>query len=328
MSTYRLIGITTPQAADKLIASGANLAGEPLHVTRYPGLAALQVKGEKAGLFTAKKKALEAILQFQRQLEAAQVAGPVIPAAFANPLLDDTEALRVLAVGHHRLSEALQVFDGVRQYQITVSWNPAIAVAHQAAQPAFQAAMAAATGDAAARGAAFRNLMEATRSELGAAAVTRLRGASLRLAQEPLGSENMITNAVVLVEKTREAAFDTALEDIDASFPDLAIKQLGPLPPVSFASLVIERPRAQDIAKAKLVLKIDTLEADALKTAYRNAMKAAHPDMAGGDLGHATSITNAYRLLQRLDEANMAGGDRIKPLLVDIISAGGERWAA
>ncbi len=328
MSTYRLIGITTPQAADKLIASGANLAGEPLHVTRYPGLAALQVKGEKAGLFTAKKKALEAILQFQRRLEAAQIAGPVIPAAFANPLLDGTEALRVLAVGHHRLSEALQVFDGVRQYQITVSWNPAIAMAHQATQPAFQAAMSTVAGDAATRGAAIRNLMEAARTELGAAAVARLRGASVQLAQEPLGSENMVANAVVLVEKAREAAFDAALEDIDASFPDLAIKQLGPLPPVSFASIVIERPKAQDIAKAKLVLKIDALEADTLKTAYRNAMKAAHPDMAGGNHGQATAITNAYHLLQRLEEANMAGGDRVKPLLVDLVSAGGERWAA
>ena len=328
MSIYRLIGITTPQAADKLIASGAKLAGEPLHVTRYPGLAALQVKGEKAGFFTAKKKALEAILQFQRQLEAAQVTGPVIPAAFANPLLDDTEALRVLAVGHQRLSEALQVFGGVHQYQITVSWNPAIAMAHQAAQPAFQAAMAQNSGDMAARGTTIRNLMEATRSGLGQAFLARLGSASLKLAQEPLGSENMITNAVVLVEKAKEAAFDAALEDIDASFPDLAIKQLGPLPPVSFASLVIERPKAQDIAKAKLVLKIDAFEADTLKTAYRNAMKAAHPDMAGGDQSHATSITNAYRLLLRLDEANMAGGDRIKPLLVDLVNAGGERWAA
>jgi hypothetical protein len=328
MSTYRLIGITTPQAADKLNAAGAALAGAPLHVTRYPGLAALQVKAEKTGIFTTRKAALEQVLLFQRQLEAAQVAGPVVPAAFANPLLDDTEALRVMAVGHARLSQALEMFAGVKQYQITVSWNPAIAIAHCATQDDFKVALTQAGEDAASRGAAIKALMEGARARLGAAAIGKLRAASSQLLQEPLGSETMILNVVVLVETAKEAAFDAALEDVDASFPDLAIKQLGPLPPVSFASLTIERPKLQDIARAKLALNIDAVEADALKAAYRNAMKQAHPDMAGGDKTKAAAIAKAFRLLQKFDEATAAGGDRARPLLVDLVDAGGERWAA
>jgi hypothetical protein len=328
MSTYRLIGITTPQAADKLNATGAALAGTPLHVARYPGMAALLVKAEKAGIFTTRKAALEQVLLFQRQLEAAQVAGPVVPAAFANPLLDDTEALRVMAVGHARLSGALEMFAGVKQYQITVSWNPPIAIAHCATQADFQAALAAAGDDAASRGAAIKALMEGARARLGAAAVEKLRSASSQLMQEPLGSETMVLNVVVLVETAREHLFDAALEDVDASFPDLAIKQLGPLPPVSFASITIERPKPQDIAKAKLTLNIDAVEAEALKSAYRNAMKLAHPDMAGGNQTKATAIAKAFRLLQKLEEANTAGGDRAKPILIDLVNAGGERWAA
>lgn len=328
MSTYRLIGITTPQAADKLIASGASLAGTPLHVTRYPGLAALQVKAEKAGIFTTRKAALEQVLLFQRQLEAAQVAGPIVPAAFANPLLDDTEALRVMAVGHSRLCEALEMFSGVKQYQVAVSWNPGIAIAHCATQPDFQSELSKAGDDLASRGAAIKSLMEGARARLGAAATQKLRLASSQLMQEPLGSEAMVVNVVVLVESAKEAAFDAALEDVDASFPDLSIKQLGPLPPVSFASITIERPKAQDIAKAKLTLNIDAVEADALKAAYRNAMKQAHPDMAGGNQAKSAALTKAFRLLLKLEEANNAGGDRAKPLLVDLVNAGGERWAA
>ena len=328
MTTYRLVGITTPQVADKLIASGAHLAGEPLRVTRYPGIAALLVKGEKAGLFTTRKKALEGVLQFQRQLEAALVAGPIVPAAFANPLLDEIDALTVLAVGHQRFTEALQVFHTVRQYQITVSWNPATAIAHCAAHADFAAAMRDVPADAMARGAAIRDFMETARSKLGLEMIARLKGAAVELAQEPLGSDTMITNAVVLVDMNREAAFDAALEQIDASFPDLAIKQLGPLPPVSFASLVIERPKAQDIVKAKLTLAIDVLDQNTLKAAYRHAMKAAHPDVAKDSTDKAASITGAYRLLQRLDEATTIGGNRTRPLLVDLVNAGGERWAA
>ena len=43
-----------------------------------------------------------------------------------------------LAVTPARLSEALEVFHSVRQYQITVSWNPATAMAHHARQAAFR----------------------------------------------------------------------------------------------------------------------------------------------------------------------------------------------
>jgi Gas vesicle synthesis protein GvpL/GvpF len=328
MSIYRLVGVTTPQAADRLIANGATLAGEPLHVTRYPGLAALQVRAAKAGLFTRRKEALEQVVQFQRQLEAAQVAGPVIPAAFANPLLDETEALRVLAVGHARLSQALEVFTNVRQYQIVIAWNPPIAVAHCATQGSFREALLAAGDDPVSRARAIQALMEAERARLGAAALTTLRSASLQLAQEPLGSEAMLVNAVVLVDTAREATFDAALEDVDASFPDLSIKQLGPLPPVSFASITIARPKPSDIARAKVTLNLDVIDTEMLREAYRAAMKRAHPDMAGGHQGRAAAITEAYRLLQRLDEANAAGGDRVKPILVDLVTTGGERWAA
>ncbi len=327
MTTHRLIGVTTPQAADKLIALGASLAGDPLAVVRYPGLAALLTPAKRAGFFQTRKEALSDILQFQRQLEAAHGAGTLVPGAFANPLIDETEALRVLAVGHARFTEALATFDGVRQYQVTIGWNPAIALAHCATQAPFQAALSKVGPDKKIRGAAIRDLMEAERARLGAAAMAKLKAASLALMQEPLQGETMLANLVVLVKRTEEALFDTALEEVDASFPDLAIKQLGPLPPVSFAAIQIERPRAQDIAKAKLTLSLDAVEAEALKAAYRNAMKTAHPD-AGGDAQRAAAITKAYRLLQRLDEANSAGGDRQKPLLVDLVNAGGERWAA
>lgn len=328
MSNYRLIGITTPQAADKLNANGATLAGTWLYVTRYPGLAALQVVAEKPGIFTTRNAVLEQELLFQRQLEAAHLAGPLVPAVFANPLLDETEALRVMAVGHARFKEALEIFAGVKQYQITVSWNPAIAIAHCTTQPDFQAALSQAGDDNASRGAVIKALMEGTRARVGATAAEKLRAASSQLMLEPLGSETMILNLVVLVESNKEAAFDAALKDVDASFPDLVIKHLGPLPPVSFASVTIERPKLQDIAKAKLTLNIDAVEAEALKSAYRNAMKLAHPDMAGGTQAKAAVITKAFRLLEKFDEAISAGGDRAKPILIDLVNAGGERWAA
>jgi len=319
MSVYRLIGVTTPQVADKLIASGAALAGEPVFITRYPGLAALRVRADHAtGGHTA---------DFQRQVEAAAMAGPLLPAAVDNPLIDETEALRALAIGHARLSQALDLFRSHRQYRITVSWNPLIAMAHCATQPDFKIALGKVEGDAAARSRMIGDLIAAARDRLRAGAAKRLAAASMALVETPPPSPSTVASIAVLVDQAREAAFDAALEDVYASFPDLSVDQVGPLPPTAFASLVVERPSAHDIAEARLALGLDGLHIEALHTAYAAAIAPARSG-DGNDPARLTAITKAYRLLQRLDEANSAGGDRNEPILVDLVGAGGTRWAA
>jgi hypothetical protein len=319
MSEYRLIGVTTPQAADKLIASGAALAGEPVFITRYPGLAALRVRADEATPVCS--------TDFRQQVEAAAAAGPLLPGAADNPLIDETEALRALAIGHARLSQALDLFSSHRQYHITVSWNPLIAMAHCATQPEFKAALSKIDGDAAARSRTIGDLIAAARDRLRAGAAKRLALACAALLETPPPSPSMVASIVVLVDQAREAAFDAALEDVYASFPDLSVEQLGPLPPSAFASLVIERPSARDIAKARLALGLDSLHNETLHTAYAAAIA---PACSGDqdDPARLTALTQAYQLLQRLDEANSAGGDRNAPILVDLVGAGGTRWAA
>lgn len=52
--------------------------------------------------------------------------------------------------------------------------------------------------------------------------------------------ETMVLNAAFLVEKTREAEFDAAMETLDAEMNGLfEIKYVGPLPPFNFVNLVI-----------------------------------------------------------------------------------------
>ncbi|MCX7324008.1 MAG: GvpL/GvpF family gas vesicle protein [Hyphomicrobiales bacterium] len=319
MSGYRLIGVTTPQAADKLIASGAALAGEPLFITRYPGLAALRVRADGASTRSP--------ADFQRQVAAAAAAGPLLPAAADNPLIDETEALRALAIGHARLSQALDLFRSHRQYRITVLWNPLIAMAHCATQPEFKAALGKVDGDSAARSRVIGELIAAARDRLRAGAAKRLAAASVSLVETQPPSPSTVASMAVLVDQAKEAAFDAALEDVYASFPDLSVDQVGPLPPSAFASLVIERPSAHDIAEARLALGLDGSHDEALYTAYAAAIAPARFG-AKDDPSRIAAITQAYRLLQRLDEATSAGGDRDEPILVDLVGAGGARWAA
>lgn len=315
MSLYRLVGVTTPQAADKLIASGATLAGEPLFVTRYPGLAALRVRADHS--------VPADMATFQRQQAAALAAGALLPASFDNPLIDEVETLRVLAVGHARLSHALDVFSALRQYRIVVSWNPVVAMAHCATQGDFKLALSESDGDQQARSRMIAHLMDGARTRLGSAAMLTLRGAAAAIVSDAAGSDTTVANLVVLIERAKEATFDSALEDVYASFPDLSIEQLGPQPPAVFATVVIERPSARDIAEAKLTLQVDTLDADALQSVYQRLGRTMSQDAA-----LRASVTKAYRLLERLEEANRAGGDRNEPILVDLVDAGGGRWAA
>ena len=174
MSLYRLVGVTTPATADALIAKGATLAGAHLRVVRYPGLAALAVAGEKLGLFSTRKAQLEAVLAFQLQLEAALAAGVIVPAAYANALMSEADVLGVLAVGQARLSAALTAFAQARQYQITIGWDPVLALAHCAEHDHMRAALSAAGPDMLARGKALATAMETERALLAAKASATL----------------------------------------------------------------------------------------------------------------------------------------------------------
>jgi hypothetical protein len=174
--------------------------------------------------------------------------------------------------------------------------------------------------------------MEEARQALAQEARAMLTAVVQDVIALPLADEVMVLNAAVLIDPAQETWLDKAVETVDAMMPDLSIRYQGPLPAVSFASLAVQAPTQGQIATAEVLLGKGLVDGrEAIKTAYRTAMKGAHADMAGEASSDdaASALARAQSLL--LKAADAPRGAKGVPLLLDIRREGEDgrrRWAA
>ena len=70
---------------------------------------------------------------------------------------------------------------------------------------------------------------------------------------------------------------------------------------------------AQRTAALALLGLLEGADGEALKAAFRQAVKAARPDQAGGDAERFRQVIEAYRLLQTAERARPASVDCTLP---------------
>jgi hypothetical protein len=63
-------------------------------------------------------------------------------------------------------------------------------------------------------------------------------------ANKPIG-DKMIMNAAFLVEREREAAFDTRVKTLGARYDTLTFRYTGPWPPYNFVNIRLKLERAK-----------------------------------------------------------------------------------
>ena len=114
-----------------------------------------------------------------------------------------------------------------------------------------------------------------------------------------LADVNMLLNQAFLVERGKEKAFNHALNKLDSRFDGLLnFRLVGPLPPYSFATLVIESLDEKEVAKARETFKLNgQLSLEKLKQTYDKLAMRLHPDKGGNPLEFKI-VTSAYKLLR------------------------------
>ncbi|MGL4241043.1 MAG: GvpL/GvpF family gas vesicle protein, partial [Beijerinckiaceae bacterium] len=179
---------------------------------------------------------------------------------------------------------------------------------------------ALAARDRQALGAALQAMMEAERARLATEFRARLAIVSVDVAGLPLADERAVLNAAVLIDRDKESELDRAVEAIDATLPDVfAIRYLGPLPAVSFASIFIGQQDAGALKLSLGRLGVDErMSGEQIATAYRAAVRAVHPDVAGAQASaDATAdLAKAYAVAIRAAAAPRTA--KGVPLLLDI----------
>ena len=103
---------------------------------------------------------------------------------------------------------------------------------------------------------------------------------TLASADHDLLNDAMVMNSSFLIQKENESAFHRVVEEVDRSFQGrLDFKCVGPLPPYSFATIVLKRFDPKEIREAGKVLGFNgKADLSQVKKFYRELSKTAHPD--------------------------------------------------
>jgi len=285
-------GLTRAFAQDKTVFAVAE-----------EGLCALLWRPASGFLLGAGKRLLaEQLVKAQQILEAAQQAGPILGAAAGQKFADDTQARRFLELNAAALREALAAYGHLRQQQVIVRWDPQGALTRFKENAEVAAALEAVSRDRSpAAGAMLQTAMEGRKADLAQAFRAFLADAASDLLDLPIEGPDMLLNVAAAIAPGGEAAFDAALERIDAVWTEgLTIKAIGPLPAVSFAAVTIDRVEGERLEMARRRLGVaDSASLEEVEAAFRVLLKSAHPDV-GGDADGARALVDARDLLVRL----------------------------
>ena len=113
----------------------------------------------------------------------------------------------------------------------------------------------------------------------------------------------MLLNQAFLLERTNEEAFNHTLNQLDSKFADLLnFRLVGPLPPYSFATLLIASLNEEDVRKARETLKLNgQISPERLKQTYDKLAMKLHPDKGGSPLEFEL-VTAAYKTVKNFIE--------------------------
>ncbi|MEM7621329.1 MAG: GvpL/GvpF family gas vesicle protein [Pseudomonadota bacterium] len=265
-----------------------------------------------------KKKQLQDLVAWQKLLEHCLDFKTLIPGS-GNAILNDLgEASTLLKSNDTKLTQALQDFGNLVQYQITIFWDPkAVLKARQHDDSTFSEVVTAqhSKEDKVKFGQMLQSKMEAYKIKQAECFVGLLEAQGIDLIKMPCDAADMILNAVVLIDPQCEPKLYSAVESIDQNMPgQLNIKYVGPLPPISFASVTIGRASQSDIASACKLLNLKLpCNAEQVRVAYLEYMKTHHPDVSATlpnkvvnkkQDDHISRVQAAYKLLTRIVKAD------------------------
>jgi len=123
----------------------------------------------------------------------------------------------------------------------------------------------------------------------------------LDICSHQLADNEMIFNAAFLLEKREEEAFHALVHSLDQQLESTVnFRVVGPLPPYSFSTVLLEKVDPASVEEAKKTLGLTGDITDkALRNAYHQLAQQHHPDKNhGGDYQKFQQLHSAYKTLK------------------------------
>jgi len=96
-----------------------------------------------------------------------------------------------------------------------------------------------------------------------------------------LMDDKMVLNTAFLIDRNRQKDLEQKVDEVNNRFEEkLNFRCVGPLPPYSFYTLEVKKPRFEEVdwARKKLGLTDDFITASQIKKAHRRLALTFHPD--------------------------------------------------
>lgn len=290
-----------------------SLSFDGLTTVFYQSLAAVVAEKEVKDYHKLpKKETVKELISHQQIIEKIMERAPILPVKFGTILKGEEEVASVLEKGCFFLRNALRKIEDKIELDLVCFWNGA-----KAAQVAFQeskkvknfykkiASRGKGEGieDKIALGKLVIDYLASKKEEISLQILKTIKKETVESCSHALADVNMLFNQAFLVEKAREEAFNHAINRLDRTFADLLnFRLIGPLPPYSFATVVIDVLDKESVKKAKKILKVDgKASGEEIKNAYNKLAFTLHPDHGGNPIEFEL-VRASYKILRNFIE--------------------------
>lgn len=267
------------------------LIAEEVYTVPYQDIAAVVSEAELDD-YTRKFRNVLANLLVEHQRVNEKIMGAgylIIPVRLGTFVKDDLELTEILERGYRLSKDIMDKAADKIEIDVAVTWKDFTTVVKEAAEEKEikelkEALKANPTGvtvdDQMKIGALVKQAVDRKSEEYARQIARDLQTVSQRVKTHERMDEEMVANIAFLLDKGRQKAFETQVEELDRRFEDrLKFRCVGPLPPYSFYTLEINKMDFEEIdwARKKLGLA-ESAGKMAMKKAYQHEIFKAHPD--------------------------------------------------
>ncbi len=253
----------------------------------------------------SRKDVLRSAAQRQAWLEHCMPFATVLPFR-PQATIDKVDVPALIAANRPLFDGLTNRLVGKVQFQVTVSWDPNGVLNRFRDTPELSDLFVAKSIAPARLTQSIERLAKRLRDQIN----QTLEDVADEILQLPVTAD-MLTNTVVLMHIDRLSYLDQSVEAIDAIWTEgLRIKQIGPAPAASFASIDLHRIDASDVTIAMQTLGSKPLDTpEAIMQARRDALLRS--PSAAADIKRSAEILNA---------AMRGGADNQSLFLCSVIS--------
>lgn len=265
----------------------------------------------------AKERTVKDLVSHQFVLEKVMRSFTILPLKFGTMVETADEVIEFLARGYALLSDELRQMEGKIELDIVARWElPKVMAAIYRDSPNIQSKQRefalkgnkVAVEEKVTLGQLVEQALETRKASSTQLILQTLKEEAAEVCLHEVASPEMFLNAAFLLEKEHEGAFNETVALLDQRLESAVnFRVVGPLPPYSFSTILLERidPRRLEEARETLGLHGEITD-KAVRDAYRHLAQKSHPDTSSerreGNALDFSLLHSAYRTLKNFVE--------------------------